>query len=164
MSHEIAPQPRRWGTPEYNSWKAMRSRCLSPKHEAYGRYTGRGITICERWLNSFDAFLADMGPRPEGLTLERVDNERGYEPANCVWATRKAQAVNRRFDPVKAYEAAKRGNAKRFAGHVSQWVKQGISRSTYYRRKWGREALEAARAAAEAVQPIFSFVQLELPV
>ena len=71
----------------------MRKRCLNPNHPKYPRYGGRGITICERW-SSFDMFLMDMGPRPEGLTLERVDNDQGYDPFNCIWETRGNNARN----------------------------------------------------------------------
>lgn len=81
-------------SPEYNSWHAMKSRCLYPSHEAYHRYGGRGITICDRWLNSFENFYADLGPRPEGTTLERINNNDGYHKDNCKWATRKEQSNN----------------------------------------------------------------------
>jgi hypothetical protein len=73
----------------------MIDRCTLPNLPAFKNYGGRGITICERWM-SFANFLADMGDRPPGLTLERNDNERGYEPNNCSWATRKEQLLNRR--------------------------------------------------------------------
>ena len=85
---------------EWNSWASMKKRCLDPNHEAFSRYAGRGITVCERWLNSFENFLADMGPRPIGKTLERIDNERGYHPDNCEWATPSKQMSNTRVSIV----------------------------------------------------------------
>lgn len=76
-------------------WCDMRARCESPKHKAYANYGGRGISVCERW-QSFAAFLEDMGERPEGASLDRADNDLGYSPDNCRWATRQEQNSNRR--------------------------------------------------------------------
>lgn len=80
---------------EYVIWQGMKQRCLNPKNAKYGSYGARGITVCERWL-AFENFLADMGSRPAGLTLERVNNDKGYGPDNCKWATLSEQARNRR--------------------------------------------------------------------
>ena len=80
---------------EYLTWMAMKARCLNPKHHAYRYYGGRGITVCQRWL-TFPNFLLDMGTRPEGLTLDRIDVNGNYEPSNCRWATWEQQRANQR--------------------------------------------------------------------
>ena len=80
----------------YSSWCSMRNRCNNPNNIGYKWYGGRGITVCGRWME-FENFSADMGERPEGLTLERINNEEGYYPGNCKWATPKEQANNQRL-------------------------------------------------------------------
>lgn len=79
----------------YMSWKSMLQRCRNPRHKAYKYYGGRGIKASRRW-NKFKNFLADMGDRPVGLTLDRVFNDGNYERSNCRWATRQQQATNRK--------------------------------------------------------------------
>lgn len=79
----------------YSSWKSMISRCNNPNDRAYPTHGGRGIKVCERW-KAFEEFLADMGDRPPGLTLERLDNNGDYEPNNCKWATWSEQNRNKR--------------------------------------------------------------------
>jgi hypothetical protein len=77
------------------SWAAMIQRCTNPNNNAYHRYGGRGIKVCKRW-HRFEYFLADMGRRPTGKTLDRINNDGNYSPANCQWATKKQQANNQR--------------------------------------------------------------------
>lgn len=83
-------------TPTYRIWAAMVSRCHNPNHYGYAMYGGRGIAVCDRWRHDFLAFLSDMGERPQGLSIDRIDNSKGYEPGNCRWATSKEQGQNTR--------------------------------------------------------------------
>jgi len=87
--------------PLYKTWENMIRRCHSETHERFKDYGGRGITVCARWRSSFYAFLVDMGDRPDGLTLDRRDNDGNYEPSNCRWATLSEQQLNRRQRPRK---------------------------------------------------------------
>lgn len=75
-------------------YAGMKQRCYNPKHVHYTYYGGRGISVCDRWLNSFGAFVEDMGPRPEGYTLDRIEGDKDYSPENCRWASKREQREN----------------------------------------------------------------------
>lgn len=88
----------------YVSWANMKDRCTRPKNKNYPEYGGKGITVCARWL-LFENFLSDMGDPPsDGMTIERLDNSKGYQPGNCVWASRLAQANNRAMNWIVSSE------------------------------------------------------------
>ena len=124
------------GTPEYRTWYHMLDRCNKPNDPSYPNYGGRGIKVCPEW-HSFDKFYADMGSRPKGLTLERVDNERGYGPDNCVWADRYQQAKNAR--PV--YNSA--------TGVVGVW-KKGKRYKAYIKERGTKKYLGSASTVEAA--------------
>ena len=81
-------------TPEYTTWCGIVQRCTNPKNAHYDRYGGRGITICDKWRDDFTAFYEDMGKRPVGTSIDRIDNNKGYEPGNCRWTDKKTQQNN----------------------------------------------------------------------
>lgn len=90
------------GSRTYTSWLGMIQRTTNPHKDNWKNYGGRGVTMCDRWRDSFEVFLADMGERPEGMTLDRIDNDGNYEPGNCRWATQSEQLRNRRPREVAA--------------------------------------------------------------
>lgn len=94
----------RTGTYEYRTWLAMKKRCLDANDSGYYKYGARGITVCERWLLSFEAFFEDMGEKPSKIhSIDRINNGGNYEPGNCRWATPKEQARNRRSTRMYTY-------------------------------------------------------------
>lgn len=124
-------------SPTYSTWRGMISRCVDKNHRAYKNYGGRGVTICERWM-VFENFLADMGERPVDKTLERLNVDGNYEPANCKWATNIEQQNNRRNTPSVYY------NGKKYTlVELSEMF--GIKKNTLNRRlKWYRMTIEEA--------------------
>ena len=90
--------------PEWIVWMAMRSRCLNKNHVAYKQYGGRGITICDRWVDSFENFYEDMGFRPEKHSLDRIDNSKGYSKDNCKWSSCKDQSNNMSSNKIVIYK------------------------------------------------------------
>lgn len=122
-------------TKTYYSWHAMKKRCLLSTDKDYKRYGGRGIKICEEWLN-FENFFKDMGIMPKGLTLDRINNENGYFKENCQWATPKKQANNRRSNILIEYKGIK--------NTLVQWseyldMPYGLLHDRICRRKWSVE-------------------------
>jgi hypothetical protein len=101
----VATKHGRSRTSEYITWSCMKNRCSNPSHKHYENYGGRGITVCQEWLASFETFLSDMGEKPSMKhTLERKDNSLGYSKDNCCWATKIVQQRNRRTNRILSYE------------------------------------------------------------
>jgi hypothetical protein len=114
-------------TAEHVVWCEIVARCTNPRHKSYADYGGRGITVCQRWMR-FETFISDMGPRPSGKhTVERVDNDAGYQPENCVWALQAQQAVNKRNNRHITHDGQ--------TLTVSQWAAAvGLKAATIYTR------------------------------
>lgn len=96
-------------SPEYKSWRSMIGRCMNPGAQNYHLYGGRGVTVCSEWQgkSGFEKFILDVGSRPKGTSLDRIDVNGNYEPSNCRWATAKEQANNRRDNPALRESQAK---------------------------------------------------------
>jgi len=120
-------------SPTYRSWKEMRQRCLNPKSDKWKWYGGRGIKICDQW-SSYMIFLADMGERPLGMTIDRIDNNGNYEPTNCMWATQLDQ-TRKQEKNVLTEEIASQLRVDREYGMTYQALseKYGISKATAHR-------------------------------
>lgn len=123
-------------SPTYSSWVACIERCRNPNVRCYSRYGGRGIKVCDRWTNSFENFLEDMGHRPFGHTLDRINNDGPYCKENCKWSTPKEQGNNRENSPIITW-----GDVTL---NLMQWSeKTGLSKSLIYarffRQNWSAE-------------------------
>lgn len=92
------------GTREYITWTNIKARCTNPNNNSYHNYGGRGITVCDKWLESFENFYEDMGNCPKGFSIERVNNNKGYNKNNCIWASSKTQSMNRRSNFIVNYK------------------------------------------------------------
>ncbi len=112
-------------TAEYKAWDGIKTRCRDQENQNYG---GRGIVVCERWLNSFESFLEDMGKRPSNLySIDRIDNNGNYEPSNCRWATKSEQALNRRTNHLLTVDGATRT--------IHEWsIEYGIPHAALWQR------------------------------
>ena len=107
--HGYACNPGGRVAPEYQAWRGMKTRCLNPRCRKYPDYGGRGIRVCPEWLDSFEAFLEHIGPRPgQGWSVDRIDVDGHYEPGNVRWATAKQQAQNRRPRATRAHPISAR--------------------------------------------------------
>jgi hypothetical protein len=113
-------------TPTWKSWKSMLDRCDLKAHKSYADYGGRGITICDAW-RTYENFRSDMGERPYGMTLGRVDNSGNYEPSNCHWETYRQQARNRRSSRIIAHDG--------IVATLSEWSERtGLTGGTIWKR------------------------------
>lgn len=140
------------GTPTYVSWRSMRRRCLTRTVPEYRSYGGRGITICSQW-NSFKNFLSDMGERPKGMDLDRINNDGHYEPMNCRWATPQQQARNRRNTKlIVAFGESKA---------LVNWAEDDRCAVSYsalqHRISSGWQAEEAISTSPNVIMPITAF-------
>lgn len=114
----------------YKTWTSMKNRCYNKNDYRYPRYGGRGIYVCERWLNSFTNFYEDMGDKPDqNLSLDRIDNDKGYSPENCRWATKIEQATNRQI--VKDNPTGHKGIYKRKGNKYYEVYTVGITPNRY---------------------------------
>jgi len=126
----------------------MKKRCLNPNATGYSNYGGRGITVCDRWINSFEAFHQDMGDRPEGMSIDRIDNNGNYEPGNCRWATNEEQQRNKRDRPLRLITVNGEHNS------IAGWARKiGIDQSAIHHRLRRGWPIELAVTAAKGYRP-----------
>lgn len=124
--------PNGSGSKEYDSWRAMKSRCYRVNDAQWPNYGGRGIAVCDKWKNDFRAFVHDVGPRPSRAhTIDRIDTDGDYEPGNCQWATKEQQGRNQRRNRMVAYRGRQMclAEAVELAGVVYHQAASGRIRS-----------------------------------
>lgn len=149
-------------TKAYTLWRTMIRRCHEPQNKDYPRYGGRGITVCDKWRKDFAAFYADMGERPDRRQLDRINNNKGYEPGNCRWATDREQQQNRRSNHLITFN----GQTK----PLIEWARQyGIKKFTLGKRlnKYGwtiEEALTTPTNDPSICKYQLSFFRLSRPI
>lgn len=135
---------------EYTTWISMKSRCLNPNEKSFKDYGGRGIKICERWLDSFENFFADMGRRPPGMTLDRKDANGNYEPGNCKWSTSIEQKNNMRRNINLTFEGQ--------TMTAMEWSRVvGVSCRTLYHRILAGWPVEKILATAPKRHPLIEY-------
>lgn len=140
-SHRVKtsiPHASRLYKTEYSAWASMISRCTNPTHKSYKNYGARGIGVCDRWINSFDNFLTDVGVKPrKSLSLDRMDNNKDYSPDNCHWTTSKVQMNNVRYNVKITIDGE--------SNTVAHWCEFfGIARTTYECRIMKGESPQSA--------------------
>lgn len=127
-------------TPEFSTWTDIQTRCYNKNSTSYINYGGRGIRVCDRWLESFSNFLDDMGNRPPNTSIDRIDNDGNYEPSNCRWATLSQQQRNKRNKRLIEINGVKK--------HLCEWAKEyGLFASTILIR------LQAGNSGESLIRP-----------
>lgn len=145
LENELKRGPTKTAT--YNSYRSMIDRCTNPNNKAWHRYGGRGISVCDRWRESYQAFLDDMGQKPVNLSIDRIDNDGNYEPSNCRWATHEQQMRNRASKRVTKYLGVRQlANGTFCARRRGEWL------GAYATPEEASAAYEADRNASRAAQ------------
>lgn len=143
------------GTPTYTSWESMRDRCASKNKQKYPKYAGRGISVCGRWENSFENFLEDMGERPEGTSLDRIDVNGDYTPENCRWVCQSIQSFNQK---VRKNNSSGRAGV-RWSDRENKWVARITKDYKDICLYYGDDFFEACCARASAELDYYGFVK-----
>ena len=133
-----------WGTPTRIVWQNMKDRCRNPNHPQFKDYGGRGIQVCQRWLDNFQNFLADMGEKPSNLSIDRIDNDGNYEPENCQWSPRRRQNRNTRRTKWITYN----GQTKCMADWAEEFKMHPAVLWSRLKRGWTTERALAPRNPA----------------